>query len=70
MNSRQRRKLAAEKHNALMIENEAYREDRVRDPEKYQCSPMRSSTPDERAARRKVRLMMTAAFGLGNYYLD
>jgi hypothetical protein len=35
VNSRQRRKLAAARHNALRIEEEAYREDRVRDPDKY-----------------------------------
>jgi hypothetical protein len=36
VNSRQRRKLEAEKHNALVVENEAYLEDKVRDPAKYE----------------------------------
>jgi hypothetical protein len=36
MNSRQRRKAAAEAHNMARIELEAYKEDRVRDPKKYQ----------------------------------
>ena len=35
MNSRQRRKLAAKLHNDLLIENQAYCEDKARDPEKY-----------------------------------
>jgi len=35
MNSRQRRKLAAKKHNALILEKQAYAEDRIRDPAKY-----------------------------------
>ena len=34
MNSRQRRKLAAKLHNDLLIENEAYCEDRARNPER------------------------------------
>ena len=44
MNSRQRRKAEAEKHNALLIENEAYKEDRLRDPEKYKQKLRTSST--------------------------
>jgi len=35
MNSRQRRKLEAERHNMARIESEAYAEDRIREPEKY-----------------------------------
>ena len=38
MNSRQRRKAAAEQHNALLIENQAYCEDKARDPEKYKVA--------------------------------
>ena len=35
MNSRQRRKLEAHKHNMAILEKEAYAEDRIRDPQKY-----------------------------------
>lgn len=34
-NSRQRRRLAAKKHNMAILEKEAYAEDRIRDPKKY-----------------------------------
>jgi hypothetical protein len=38
MNSRIRRKLDAEKHNAILVENEAYREDRARYPRRLRAS--------------------------------
>ena len=38
MNSRQRRKIEAKRHNDLLIEEEAYREDMERDHEKYKAT--------------------------------
>jgi len=35
MNSRQRRKHEAEKHNMARIEREAYKQDRIEQPDKY-----------------------------------
>jgi hypothetical protein len=59
MNSRQRRKLAAAKHNALRIEEEAYREDRVRDPDKYRWRASKST-----ARNAAVILALGAGMGL------
>ena len=39
LNSRERRKIEAKNHNDLLIEREAYAEDKVRDPEKYRRKP-------------------------------
>lgn len=50
MNSRQRRKLAAEKHNALLIENEAYAQDRIENPEKYRRKRTKSENKRMSAA--------------------
>lgn len=35
MNSRERRKVNAEKHNMARIETEAYKQDRIEQPDKY-----------------------------------
>lgn len=59
MNSRQRRKIAATNHNALLIENEAYREDKIRDPEKYK----RNETQTQRAERRHIQAILAITLG-------
>jgi len=59
MNSRQRRKMEAAKHNALRIEEEAYREDRVRDPDKY-----RRRTSKSTAHNAALILALGAGMGL------
>ncbi len=64
MNSRQRRKKEAAQHNALMIEREAYREDRVRDPIKY----MRRLSADDKANRRLVGAVMAICMATGAKY--
>lgn len=56
MNSRQRRKLAAARHNMLRIEEEAYREDRVRDPDKYTVRVKRIAEQAEEIAALKADL--------------
>lgn len=48
LNSRQRRKLAAKRHNDRLIEEEAYGEDRLRDPDKYSVV-YRESRPAQKA---------------------
>jgi len=60
MNSRQRRKIESEKHNALLIENEAYQEDRFRDPEKYKQKSRSGST---RNHSRISRIAILTAIG-------
>jgi len=64
MNSSQRRKAEAEKHNALLIENEAYQEDRLRDPEKYKQKLRTSSTRnDSRMSRAAILYSIGAITG-------
>lgn len=41
--SKARKKAAAEAHNALYVEKQAYAEDRARDPDKYRCVTVSSS---------------------------
>lgn len=43
MGNAQKKKLAAERHNALFDEDQAYREDRKRDPDKYRRPNKRMS---------------------------
>ena len=64
MNSRQRRKKEAAQHNALMIEREAYREDRVRDPSKYSLL----LSADDKSDRRFVGAVMAVCMATGAKY--
>jgi hypothetical protein len=57
MNSRQRRKAEAHKHNMLIIEKDAYAEDKRRYPEKY--NP-RFRVDDDGRFRRKQLAAITA----------
>lgn len=59
MNSRQRRKLEAKKHNDLLIEEEAYREDRLRDPAKYK----RNVNTKSRRTLAATAIIMGATIG-------
>ena len=54
MNSRQRRKREADRHNELKMLNEAYREDRARDPAKYKRN----------VSTKKRRAILAATMGL------
>lgn len=62
MNSRQRRKAAADEHNMLLAKQEAYIEDRIRDPEKY--NKLRRK---QKSARGKASVIMTAAMSLSYF---
>ena len=63
MNSRQRRKQAARNHSALLVEKAAYREDRVRDPEKYNIWENKSVKKE--AVMSKAMIAMT----ISNYHI-
>ena len=54
-----RKRLAAKEHNDLLVEREAYIEDRARDPEKYE----RRVTAKDKADRRMVVTMVAIAAG-------
>lgn len=58
MNSRQRRKLEAKRHNDLLVEEEAYQEDRARDPEKYRV--VRSAQNTARTAAAISAMLATS----------
>lgn len=65
MNNRQRRKLEAAKHNALRVEEEAYREDRERDPEKYGRYRIPRTSGGRTSPKIMSALVVAATLGIG-----
>lgn len=69
MNSRQRRKLEAARHNALRIEEEAYREDMERDPEKYGRYRIPRTSGGRTSPKIVSALIVAATLGAGGQQL-